>query len=105
MRPLDSTPNDDLEGRFGFVAQFHDVIPTITIKHVQTILCLSLSHPQLAPIQPCADQSGPPYRCKRLFGGQLWARSLETQRTEAVVKCAVLNRMTQLGMPETVRVG
>ncbi len=45
------------------------------------------------------------FRVKRLFGGHLWARSLETQRTEAVVKCAVLNRMTRLGMPETVRVG
>jgi Transposase DDE domain len=45
------------------------------------------------------------FRFKRLCGGQLWARSLETQRTEAVVKCSVLNRMTQLGMPEAVRVG
>jgi hypothetical protein len=45
------------------------------------------------------------FRFKRLFGGRLWARSLTRQRTEAVVKCAVLNRMTQLGMPETVRVG
>jgi hypothetical protein len=45
------------------------------------------------------------FRFKRLFGGQLWARSLDTQRTEARVKCAVLNRMTQLGMPEAVRLG
>jgi Transposase DDE domain len=45
------------------------------------------------------------FRFKMLFGGRLWARSLETQRAEAWVKCAVLNRMTQLGMPETVRVG
>jgi hypothetical protein len=45
------------------------------------------------------------FRFKRLFGGRLWAWSLMPQRTEAVVKCAVLNRMTQLGMPETVRVG
>jgi hypothetical protein len=44
------------------------------------------------------------FRFKALFGGRLWARDLETQSTEAVVKCAVLNRMTQLGMPETVRV-
>jgi hypothetical protein len=43
-------------------------------------------------------------RFKRLFGGQLWARRLITQRVEAVVKCTTLNRMTQLGMPETVRV-
>jgi hypothetical protein len=45
------------------------------------------------------------FQFKRLFGGQLWARGLATQRVEAVMKCATLNRMTQLGMPETVRVG
>ena len=45
------------------------------------------------------------FRFKRLCGGHLWARGLATQHVEAVVKCAVLNRMTQLGMPETVRVG
>jgi len=44
------------------------------------------------------------FRFKWVFGGQLWARNLATQRTEARVKCAVLNRMTQLGMPQTVRV-
>jgi hypothetical protein len=45
------------------------------------------------------------FRCKTLFGGRLWARGLDTQRTEARMKCSMLNRMTQLGMPETVRVG
>jgi hypothetical protein len=45
------------------------------------------------------------FRFKRLFGGYLWARGLATQRTEALVKCSVLNHMTQLGRPETVRVG
>jgi hypothetical protein len=45
------------------------------------------------------------FRFKRLFGGHLWARSLTTQRVEARVKCAVLNRMTHVGMPQTVRVG
>lgn len=44
------------------------------------------------------------WRFKQLFGGRLWARGLQAQRTEAVVKCAVLNRMTHLGMPETVLV-
>jgi IS5 family transposase len=44
------------------------------------------------------------FRFKMLFGGRLWARGLETQRTEALVKGSVLNRMTQLGMPQTVRV-
>ena len=43
------------------------------------------------------------FRFKALFGGRLWARGLATQHTEARIKCAVLNRMTQLGMPETVR--
>jgi hypothetical protein len=45
------------------------------------------------------------FRFKTLFGGRIWARHLATQRTEARVKCAVLNRMTQLGMPEAVRMG
>ena len=45
------------------------------------------------------------FRFKQLFGGRLWARSLATQYSEAVVKCLVLNRMTHLGMPETVRIG
>jgi hypothetical protein len=45
------------------------------------------------------------FRFKRLFGGRLWARGLATQRVEAMVKCAVLNRITHLGMPQTVRVG
>jgi hypothetical protein len=44
------------------------------------------------------------FRFKRLCGGRLWARSLATQRVEAVVKCVTLNRMMQLGMPETVHV-
>ena len=42
---------------------------------------------------------------KQLFGGRLWERRYATQHTEALVKCAVLNRMTQLGMPETLRIG
>jgi hypothetical protein len=45
------------------------------------------------------------FRFKALFGGRLWARSLATQHIEALVKCSVLNRMTQLGMPETLRMG
>lgn len=43
------------------------------------------------------------FRFKMLFGGRLWGRSLENQQTEAAIKCAVLNRMTILGMPNTVR--
>jgi hypothetical protein len=44
-------------------------------------------------------------RFKQLFGGRIWARRHATQRTEALVKCVVLNRMTQLGVPETSRIG
>ncbi len=43
-------------------------------------------------------------RFKRLFGGRLWARGRVTQRTEARGKCSILNPITHLGMPETVRV-
>jgi len=45
------------------------------------------------------------FRFKQVFGGRLWTRRYTTQRTEALVKCVVLNRMTQLGVPETLRVG
>ena len=45
------------------------------------------------------------FRFKTLFGGRLWARHLNTLRTEARVKCSVLTRMIQLGMPEAVRMG
>jgi len=41
----------------GFVAQFSDVMPTVPRGHVQPLLCLSVSDPQLAQIQPCAEQS------------------------------------------------
>ena len=33
------------------------------------------------------------------------AQGLATQRVEAEVQCATLKRTTQLGMPETVRMG
>ena len=43
------------------------------------------------------------FRYKAVFGGKLWARALDTQQVEAAIKCIVLNRMTGLGMPHTVR--
>jgi hypothetical protein len=44
------------------------------------------------------------FRFKALFGGKLWSRTVENQRVEAAIKCAALNQMTVLGMPDTVRV-
>jgi len=44
------------------------------------------------------------YRFKTIFGSHLQARRLPQQQTEALVKCAALNKMTQLGMPESYRV-
>jgi hypothetical protein len=43
------------------------------------------------------------FRFKTVFGGKLWARTFDNQRVEAAIKCAVLNRMTALGMPHSVR--
>ncbi len=43
-------------------------------------------------------------RFKGLLGPGLSARRLDNQRVEAIVKCAVLNRMTSLGMPDSVRI-
>jgi len=45
------------------------------------------------------------YRLKQLFGDRLTSRLFETQVTEVHVRIAVLNIMTYLGMPISVRVG
>ena len=44
------------------------------------------------------------FRFKTIFGDQLRARELARQKTEARIKCAALNRMTRLGMPDSYRV-
>jgi Transposase DDE domain len=44
------------------------------------------------------------FRYKALIGPGLRARSLPAQKSEARAGCAVLNRMTRLGMPTTQRV-
>jgi transposase len=44
------------------------------------------------------------YRCKIIIGRRLHARSLLNQKAEAKIACNVLNRMTSLGMPISVRI-
>jgi hypothetical protein len=44
------------------------------------------------------------FRFKTIFGDTLRARTLPRQITEARIKCAVLNRMTSLGMPDSYQV-
>ena len=44
------------------------------------------------------------YRYKTIIGRRLYARILPNQRIEAKIGCNVLNRMTSLGMPVSVRV-
>lgn len=44
------------------------------------------------------------FRVKTIFGDELSARLLETQTTQALVRCAALNRMTHLGMPQSYKV-
>ncbi|RIK24154.1 MAG: IS5 family transposase [Chloroflexi bacterium] len=44
------------------------------------------------------------YRLKTIFGERLSARGLETQTTQALVRCAALNKMTHLGMPQSYRI-
>jgi hypothetical protein len=41
------------------------------------------------------------FRFKTIFGNQLSARLIPQQRTEVPVKCAILNRMAHLGLPES----
>ena len=44
------------------------------------------------------------YRYKNIIGRRLRARTLPNQRTEAKIGCNLLNRMTRLGMPISVRI-
>jgi hypothetical protein len=44
------------------------------------------------------------FRLKTIFGDELSARLLETQTTQAVVRCTALNKMTHLGMPQSYKV-
>jgi hypothetical protein len=44
------------------------------------------------------------FRLKTIFGDNLSARLLETQTTQALVRCAALNKMTHLGMPQSYKV-
>jgi len=44
------------------------------------------------------------FRLKTIFGNHLSARLLETQTTQALIRCAALNKMTQLGMPHSYKV-
>ena len=41
------------------------------------------------------------FRLKTIFGDKLSARLLETQTTQALIRCLALNRMTVLGLPES----
>ena len=44
------------------------------------------------------------FRLKTIFGDNLSARLFETQTTQALVRCAALNKMKQLGMPQSYKV-
>ena len=43
------------------------------------------------------------FRMKTIFGDNLSARLMETQTTQALIRCAALNKMTHLGMPQSYR--
>jgi hypothetical protein len=43
-------------------------------------------------------------RYKRIFGNTMKARSLPQQKAEAWISAAALNRMTNLGMPVSIKI-
>ena len=45
------------------------------------------------------------FRLKTIFGDDLNARCIENQATEAFVRCQILNRMNQMGRPDSYRLG
>ena len=45
------------------------------------------------------------FRLKTIFGDNLSTRLIETQTTQASIRCAALNKITHLGMPQAYKVG
>jgi len=43
------------------------------------------------------------FRFKNMFGDKLTSRNINQQKIEVKIKCAILNKMTRLGMPDTYR--
>jgi len=44
------------------------------------------------------------WRMKSIFGDEIRSRTMENQRTELLIRCYALNRMTELGLPQSVAV-
>ena len=44
------------------------------------------------------------FRLKTIFGDGLSTRLMATQTTQALIRCAALNKMTHLGMPQSYAV-
>jgi len=44
------------------------------------------------------------FRLKTIFGNELSTRLIETQTTQALIRCRALNKMTHLGMPQSYKV-
>lgn len=44
------------------------------------------------------------FRMKTILGSMLSARKLDSQKSEASIRCIILNQMTQLGMPESYEI-
>lgn len=44
------------------------------------------------------------FRLKRIFGSCLLSRTLARQKTDVRIRCAAMNRMTALGMPESYKI-
>jgi IS5 family transposase len=44
------------------------------------------------------------FRFKKIFGGELAARTMENQKSEILLKCLILNKFTGIGMPDSYKV-
>lgn len=44
------------------------------------------------------------FRLKTIFGDELSTRLIETQTTQALIRCVAINKMTHLGMPQSYKV-
>jgi hypothetical protein len=91
-------------------------------SHAARRLPVSISHATIISeaVQPASGNQPPsksthppakwpairrPHHCFKLLGQRVMARTFDRQITELKVRAAILNRFSQIGTPNTVRVG
>jgi hypothetical protein len=73
----------------------------MTIRPISTIALIGLSETNTIGCYAQSQAENVFSRFKRTFGARLWAKREASQEREASLACQLLNRMRELGCPES----